>query len=449
MPRLTVLDLRGDRSDPTDRLPRPRVDLSSARAAVDEVLAAVAADGDDALRALTSRFDGHDLDDVVVPREIRRAALAGLAPDLRAALERAVEQVRWFHERARPADWEDERDGARMGVWHRPVQRAGVYVPGGKAVYPSTVVMTVVPAQVAGVQELVLCTPPTGTGDDGAPDGWPDRTILAAAELLGVDHVIRVGGAQAVAAMAYGTDSVPRCDLVVGPGNLYVSLAKQRLAAEGRIGVDGYAGPTEVAIVADETADARVVAADLVAQAEHDELATALLITDAPGLVDEVEAALAEEVAATHHRERVEAALAGQGTAAIVDDMEQAIEVAEAFAAEHLEVQTADARKVAERIRYAGTTFIGTATPVSLGDYAAGPNHTLPTSGTARFTGGLTTSSFLVPVNFVEYSDAALEELADSVHALSEAEQLPAHGRAVAVRQALAAGTDPSPGGKR
>ena len=448
MSRLTVLDLRGQQGeDVQDRLPRPRIELSQARAGVDDTIAAVAADGDDALRRLTRRFDGHELDDLVVPTEVRRAALDGLAPALRAALERAIDQVRWFHERARPADWEDERDGARMGVWHRPVHRAGVYVPGGKAVYPSTVVMTVVPAQVAGVDEVVLCTPPTGTDAGGRPDGWPDRTILAAAELLGVDTVVRVGGAQAIAAMAHGTRSVPRCDVVVGPGNIYVSLAKQRLQAEGRIGIDGYAGPTEIGIVADAEADPRLLAADLVAQAEHDELATCLLITDAPQLVPAVEAALEAEVTATRHVERVEAALAGQGTVVLVDDLGHAAEVAEAFAAEHLEVQVRDPRVLAERIRYAGTTFIGAATPVSLGDYAAGPNHTLPTSGTARFTGGLTTSSFLVPVNFVEYTDAALEELASSVLALSAAEQLPAHGRAVEVRLDLAAGGDGRPGG--
>jgi histidinol dehydrogenase len=434
MPRLTVLDLRGDRTDPRGRLPRPRVDLVAARAGVDASLAAVRTDGDAALRALTARFDGIDVDELVVPDEVLAAALAGLAPELRAAIERAADQVRWFHERARPRDWEDVRDGARMGVWHRPIERAGVYVPGGKAVYPSTVVMTVVPAQVAGVDEIVLCTPPTGTAADGTADGWPDRTILATAALLGVDRVVRVGGAQAVAAMAYGTDSVPPCDLVVGPGNLYVSLAKQRLAAEGLIGTDGYAGPTEVAIVADATADPHVVAADLVAQAEHDELATALLITPDEGLVGPVEAALEAEVAATRHHDRVEAALDGQGTVALVDDLDHAVAVAEAFAAEHLEVHTADARAVAERIRYAGTTFIGTPTPVSLGDYAAGPNHTLPTSGTARFAGGLTTASFLVPVNFVEYDDASLRALAGSVRALATAEDLPAHWRAVEVR---------------
>ncbi len=428
MPRLTLLDLRGDRSDPRDRLPRPRVDLSAAREGVDATLAEVAEHGDEAVRALTRRFDQVDVDDLAVPAEVLKESLDGLDPELRAALQRAADQVRWFHERARPQDWEDTRDGARMGQWHRPVQRAGVYVPGGKAAYPSTVIMTVVPAQVAGVEEVVLSTPPTGG------DGWPNRTILAAAALLGVDRVVRIGGAQAIAALAYGTESVPPCDLVVGPGNLYVSLAKQRLAAEGRIGIDGYAGPTEVAIVADDTADPRIVAADLVAQAEHDELATCLLITTDPELVGPVEDALADEVAGTRHTERVEAALAGQGSAVVVDDVDHAVAVAEAFAAEHLEVHTADARAVAERIRYAGTTFIGADTPVSLGDYAAGPNHTLPTSGTARFAGGLSTASFMVPVNWVEYDEEALAELAPSVMALSAAEDLPAHGRAVEIR---------------
>jgi histidinol dehydrogenase len=428
MARLRTLDLRGDRSDPRDRLPRPQVDLSAAREGVDETLRAVREHGDDALRRLTSRFDGIEVDDLRVPAEILAAAADELEPGLREAILAAADQVRWFHEQAAPRAWEAERDGARMGQWYRSIQRAGVYVPGGKAVYPSTVIMTVVPAQVAGVPEIVLCTPPSGG------DGWPNRTILAAAHLLGVERVYRVGGAQAVAAMAYGTATIPPCDKVVGPGNLFVALAKQQVQAEGRCGIDAVAGPTEIAIVADETADPRVVAADLVAQAEHDELATCVLITHTPGIVDDVEAMLDEEVAATRHRERVEAALEGQGTVVLVDDLDHAVEVAEVFAAEHLEVQTADAYAVAERIRYAGTTFIGHPTPVSLGDYAAGPNHTLPTSGTARFAGGLSTASYLVPVNWVEYDQPSLEALAPSVRVLAEAEDLPAHARAVEVR---------------
>ncbi len=425
--RLTRIDATDGRDVHGD-LPRPRVDLSTARDGVEETIAAVRDQGDAAVAARNDIYDGQGRLDMRVPAALLQDALDGLDADLRAALERAADQVRWFHERARPVDWSDARGGARMGQWHRPVQRAGIYVPGGKAAYPSTVVMTVVPAQVAGVESLVLCTPPTGE------DGWPDRTILATAALLGVTDVVAAGGAQAIAAMACGTETIDPVDMVVGPGNLYVSLAKQRLAAEGLVGIDGYAGPTEVAIVADDTADPRLVAADLVAQAEHDELATCLLVTSDPDLVDAVETALAVEVAGTRHRDRVEAALAGQGTAIVVADLDQAVVVAEQFAAEHLEVHTRDAQDVAARIRFAGTTFIGASTPVSLGDYASGPNHTLPTSGTARFTGGLSTSSFMVPVNWVAYDDDALAELAPTVMALSAAEDLPAHGRAVQIR---------------
>jgi histidinol dehydrogenase len=428
MARLSVLDLRGDRSDPRERFPRPREGMADALPAVERILADVRDRGDAAVRELTERFDGVAHEDLQVPKEVLSESLERLDDELRASLERAVEQVRWFHERAMPQAWEDERDGATMGQWYRPIQRVGIYVPGGKAAYPSTVVMTVVPAQVAGVDELVLCTPPTGD------DGLPDRTILAAAHLLGIEQVYMIGGAQAIAAMAYGTESVPTCDKLVGPGNAFVALAKQQVQAQGVCGIDSLAGPTEIAIVADATADPRVVAADLVAQAEHDEMAGVLLITPDEELIAPVEQALEAEVAATRHRERVEAALAGQGTVALVDDLDHAVQAAEAYAAEHLEVQTADARRVAERIRYAGTTFIGGQTPVSLGDYAAGPNHTLPVLGTARFAGGLTTASFLVPVNYVEYDRAALEELAPTVHALSDAEDLPAHWRAVEVR---------------
>jgi histidinol dehydrogenase len=428
MTRLRTVDLRGDRSDARDRLPRPHIDLAAAREGVDASLRDVREHGDPALRELTARFDRVEIDELRVPAALLAEATDQLSPELRDAILRAADQVRWFHERATPQPWEDERDGARMGQWYRPVQRVGVYVPGGKAVYPSTVLMTVVPAQVARVDEIVLCTPPSGD------DGWPNRTILAAAHLLGIEHVYRVGGAQAIAAMAYGTASIPACDKVVGPGNLYVALAKQQVQAEGRCGIDAIAGPTEIAVVADDTADPRVIAADLVAQAEHDELATCLLITPNPETIPHVEAMLEEEVAATRHRDRVEAALAGQGSVVIVDDIDHAIAVAEAFAAEHLEVQTADAFAVAERIRYAGTTFIGHPTAVSLGDYAAGPNHTLPTSGTARFTGGLTTASYLVAVNWVAYDQPALEALADSVRTLAASEDLPAHARAVDVR---------------
>ncbi len=402
--------------------------MAQAHVAVAEIIDDVRHRGDDAVLELNQRFDGVSQQDLLVDPTVCAQALAELSPRLRRALERAVEQVRWFHERARPQDWEDERDGVRMGQWHRPVHRVGVYIPGGKAAYPSTVVMAVVPALVAGVDEIIVCTPPTGG------DGLPNRTILAAAELLGVKTVIAAGGAQAIAAMAYGTGSIPPCDKIVGPGNLYVAVAKQQVQAAGVCGIDVVAGPTEIAIVADSTADPRIIAADLVAQAEHDELAGVMLITPEVSLVEPVEAALEEEVSRTRHRARVEAALAGQGTVVIVDDLDHAVAVAEAYAPEHLEVQTLDARSVAERIRYAGTTFIGPSTPVSLGDYAAGPNHTLPVLGTARFAGGLTTASYMVAVNHVSYDDTALRELADTVHELATAEELPAHWRAVEIR---------------
>ena len=425
---LARIDLRGDRSGPVPRLPRASPEtVASARRAAGEVVDAVRAEGDAAVARFAERFDGWSGGPLEVPRAEARSALAALDPALRAALERAVDQVRWFHERSRPQDWREERGGAVLGVVHRPLRRVGVYVPGGRAVYPSTVVMTVVPARVAGVDEVVLCTPPER-------DGRVNATVLAAAALTGADRILRVGGAQAVAAMAYGTASVPRCDKVVGPGNVYVAEAKQRVAADGACGIDALAGVTEVAVIADAAADPGLVAADLVAQAEHDPLAACLLITPSEELAAAVDAALEEEVAATRHMDRVRQALAGQGAVALVDDLDHAVEVADAFAPEHLEVQTADAAAVAAGVRAAGAIFVGADSPVSLGDYCAGPNHTLPTGGTARFTGGLRTDDFLVPINWVEYSRVALAALEPVVAALGEAENLPAHVRAVRAR---------------
>lgn len=425
---LRRIDLRGDRTDPTDRLPRAAAaTVERAREAVREVVAAIKANGDTAVRRFTERFDGWPGGDLEVPPAQAKEALEEVDPGLRAALERAADQIRWFHERSRPQDWTESRAGAVLGVRHAPLRRVGVYVPGGLGAYPSTVLMTVVPAKVAGVGEVVLCTPP-------GRDGEVNRTILAAAELAGADRILRIGGAQAVAAMAYGTVSVPRCDKIVGPGNVYVALAKQQLAAEGVCGIDGLAGPTEVAIIADAEADPRYVAADLVAQAEHDELATCLLITPSESLLAAVEAALGSEVGGTRHTARVQAAIAGQGAAVLVDDIDQAVAVADAFGAEHLEVHTEDAPAVARRIRAAGAVFVGSYSPVSLGDYAAGPNHTLPTSGTARFSGGLRTDDFLVPINWVEYDRDSLAALSGVVDVLAAEEDLPAHARAVRIR---------------
>ena len=425
---LPTLDLRGDRSDPTARLPRaPRATVDAARTTVREIIDAVRDRGDDAVAEYTRAHDGWEGGALEVGLDEAKAALDALDPELRRALERAAEQVRWFHEQARPRDWSAERGGAILGVTHKPLQRVGVYVPGGRGAYPSTVLMTVVPARVAGVDEVVLCTPP------GA-DGQVNQSILGAAVLAGVDRIFRVGGAQAVGAMAYGTASVPRCDKVVGPGNVFVSEAKRMVAGDGACGIDAPAGVTEVAIIADDTANPRHVAADLVAQGEHDPLAACLLITPSEALASAVLGELEDEVAAAPHADRVRQAFAGQSAVVLVDDLDHAVEVADAFAAEHLEVQTADAAAVAARVRCAGAIFVGDYSPVSLGDYAAGPNHTLPTGGAARFTGGLRTDDFFVPVNWVEYSREGLAELAPVVEAMGAAENLPAHVRAVRTR---------------
>ncbi len=429
MDKLTWLDLRGDRSDPSHRLPRATDEaVTEVRDTVRDILAAVRRDGDGAVAHYSASFDGYDgHGGWEIPAATAEQALTELDGDLRAALERAADQVRWFHERARPRDWLEDRDGALLGVRHQPLRRVGCYAPGGRAPLPSSVLMTVVPARVAEVDEVVLCTPP------GA-DGEVNRTILAAAALAGADRIFRIGGAQAIGAMAYGTGSVPRCDKVVGPGNVYVAEAKAQVSGEGACGIDTLAGVTEVAIIADGSADPVHVATDLVAQAEHDPLATALLITPDDSFGARVETALGDEVAATRHADRVRTALAGQGAIVLVDDLDHAVEVANAFAAEHLEVQCHDAVGVAEKVRCAGAVFVGGTSPVSLGDYAAGPNHTLPTGGSARYRGGLSTADFLVPVNWVQYSRDGLARLAPVVAALAAAEDLPAHARAVQAR---------------
>lgn len=425
---LATIDLRGDRSDPSLRLPRAAAaTVDAARANVREILDAVRDTGDSAVAEYTRRHDGWEGGSLEVGLDEAKSALDALDPTLRAALERAAEQVRWFHEQARPRDWTAERGGALLGVRHSPLRRVGVYVPGGRGAYPSTVLMTVVPARVAGVDEVVLCTPP------GA-DGQVNPSILAAAVLAGADRIFRIGGAQAIAAMAYGTSTVPRCDKVVGPGNVFVAEAKRMVAGEGACGIDAMAGVTEVAIIADDSADPTHVAADLVAQGEHDPLAACLLITPSPELAARVADALEAEVAATRHADRVREAFAGQSAVVLVDDLDHAVEVADAFAAEHLEVQTVEAAAVAARVRAAGAIFVGPYSPVSLGDYAAGPNHTLPTAGTARFTGGLRTDDFFVPINVVQYTRDGLADLAGVVEAMGTAENLPAHVRAVQAR---------------
>lgn len=426
---LPLIDLRGSDRDPAALLPRaPAADVAAARAAVRRLVADVAARGDEAVAEAARHFDGVD-----VPPAAWRATAAelaaagrGLDPALRAALLDATERVRAFHQAQRPAEvaW-SPRPGVRLVQRFVPLRRAGVYVPGGLGAYPSSVVMNVVPAQAAGVEQVALATPP-------GPAGRGHAAVLATAALLGVEEVWLLGGAQAVAALAVGTATVAAVDAVTGPGNLYVALAKQEVA--DRVRTDGFAGPTEVAVVADAGADPRAVAADLVAQAEHDPLAACLLVTDDADLWKAVEPLLAAEVAATRHRDRVERALAGQSAVVLVDDVDAALRVVEAFAPEHLELLADDAAELARRVRNAGAVFVGPWTPVALGDYAAGTNHVLPTAGTARFSSGLSTHSFLRAVQVAEFDRDGLAAAAPTVAALARAEDLPAHARAVEVR---------------
>jgi histidinol dehydrogenase len=422
------LDLRGRADDPRDLLPRAQLDVEAAVAAVRPIVEAVQARGRAAVIEMTERFDGVTLTDLRVPTDVLAAALDSLDPAVRAALEEAISRARRVHEaQLRPDERVDVAPGAVVTERWVPVSRVGLYVPGGLVAYPSSVVMNVVPAQVAGVASLAVASPPK-------PEfgGLPNPAVLAACALLGVDEVYAVGGAQAIAMFAYGVEGVARVDLVTGPGNVYVAAAKRLL--RGVVGIDAEAGPTEIGILADDTADPDYLAADLVAQAEHDELAACLLVSPSEALLDAVDAALAPRVAATRHRERVEKALAGQSSYVLVSDLEQGLQVVDAWGAEHLEVVTRDASAVAARVRNAGAIFVGPYSPVSLGDYLAGSNHVLPTGGTARHTSGLAVGSFMRGVHVVDYTRDALAAVSDHITALGGAEDLVAHVEAVQTR---------------
>ncbi|MCU1674748.1 MAG: histidinol dehydrogenase [Frankiales bacterium] len=425
---LTRIDLRGRRSeDPLPLLPRAELDVAAAVEQVRPVVAAVRDHGADAVREATERFDGVRLTALRVPAQALTHALDQLDPAVRAALEEAVRRARTVATaQLRDDVVVDVVEGATVTERWVPVGRVGLYVPGGLVAYPSSVVMNVIPALVAGVGSLAVSSPPQ-------EDGLPHPAVMAACALLSIDEVYAVGGAQAVAMFAYGTDECRRVDVITGPGNVYVAAAKRLV--QGRVGIDSEAGPTEIGILADDTATAAFVAADLVAQAEHDPLAACLLVTPSVELLDAVDVEVDKQVAATRHRERVETALAGQSAYVLVDDLDHGLEVVDAWAAEHLEVVTADAPERARRVRNAGAVFIGSFTPVSLGDYLAGSNHVLPTGGTARFSSGLSAHSFLKRMSLVEYSAEALATVAPHVTALGGAEDLAAHVEAVQVRQ--------------
>jgi histidinol dehydrogenase len=430
---ISRIDLRGTQGDPRQALPRAELDVAAAAERVRPLCEDVRHRGVEALVELTERFDGVRLTDIRVPKDAIEAALDGLDPAVRAALEESIRRARAVHRDQRRTDHTTRvvPGGTVTEKWI-PVDRVGLYVPGGRAVYPSSVVMNVVPAQEAGVRSLAVTSPP-----QSAFGGLPHPTILAACALLGVDEVYAVGGAQAIAMFAYGAGPCERGDMVTGPGNIWVAAAKRLL--KGVIGIDAEAGPTEIAILADATANPDYVAADLISQAEHDVVAASVLVTPDEALAEAVTDRLAARVAATKHGDRVREALSGpQSGIVLVDDLDHGLAVVNAYAAEHLEVMTADAAAWAARVRNAGAIFVGDFSPVSLGDYAAGSNHVLPTGGCACHTGGLSVQTFLRGVHVVEYDREALTDVAHHVIALANAEDLPAHGEAVAAR------TDPA-----
>ncbi|MFB9836990.1 histidinol dehydrogenase [Actinoallomurus acaciae] len=427
---ISRIDLRGSLpGDLRSVLPRAELDVEAALAKVRPICDDVRHRGAAAVREYTERFDGVALASARVPAEEIRRALDDLDPAVRDALEECVRRARLVHRDQRRADVTTQVvPGGTVTERWVPVERVGLYVPGGRAVYPSSVVMNVVPAQEAGVGSLAVTSP--AQREFG---GLPHPVILAACALLGVDEVYAVGGAQAIAMFAYGTEECRPADLVTGPGNIYVAAAKRLL--KGVIGIDSEAGPTEIAILADATADPVLVAADLISQAEHDTLAASVLVTDSTGLADAVERELAAQVTRTKHTERITEALAGrQSGIVLVDDVAAGLKVVDAYAAEHLEIQTADAAAVAARVRNAGAIFVGPHSPVSLGDYLAGSNHVLPTGGCACHSGGLSVQTFLRGIHVVDYGETALAEATRRVVTLAEAEDLPAHGAALKAR---------------
>ncbi len=414
-------------------VPRAATNVDDAGIIIAPILKDVRENGAEAVARWSQTLDGVTPPSLRVPVDELENAAANLDPGVRAALLESIRRARIVHsDQVRGETVTEVVDGGTVTERWIPVDRVGLYVPGGQAVYPSSVIMNVVPAQIAGVGSIAVVSPPQK--DWG---GWPHPVIMAAAHLLGITEVYAVGGAQAVAMLAYGVQ-LPEgecrpVDLVTGPGNIYVTAAKRAL--QGIIGIDSEAGPTEILILADHSADPAHVAADLISQAEHDELAAAVLVTDSQELVNAVEQALAQQVPLTKHSERIETALRGvQSAIVLVADIEQGLAVVDAYAAEHLEIHVENAREVARRVKHAGAIFVGTYAPVSLGDYCAGSNHVLPTAGSAKHSSGLSVQTFLRGIHIIEYSQQALVEVAPHVLALSSAEDLPAHGQAISVR---------------
>jgi len=434
---MRIVDVRGrthTKREYQSLLPRAEMDIESALKTIEPVLAAVKDGNDSTLQELSLKFDGIAPTQLKVPQEIIDDAVNSLHPSLKATIVEAIRRVRIVHrDQIRGVTTSRVVDGGEVEERWIPVDRVGLYVPGGKAVYPSSVIMNVVPAQIAGVPSIAIASPPQKDND-----GWPNQTILATASLLGITEIYAMGGAQAVAAFAYGVrtkdkEVVAPVDLVTGPGNIYVAAAKRAL--RGKIGIDSEAGPTEIAIVADESAIAREVAADLISQAEHDTIAAAVLITNSVELAQSVQSEVLKRSQRTKHSSRITEALQGiQSAIVLTDSVEQSLEVANAYAAEHLELIVEDPKSVSLKIRNAGAVFLGRFAPVSLGDYLAGSNHVLPTGGCACHSSGLSVQTFLRGLHFVHYNERALRDVASSVISFANAEDLPAHGEAIAVR---------------
>ncbi len=434
---LNRLDLRGQPGSLRGLLPRPDVSGDEPVAAVRAILADVRSRGDAAVRELTERFDGVQLDDLAVPRSAWEQAASSLAPELLDALTQARDSIQAFHEAQVRPNHTYEREGITVRGRSVPVDRAGVYVPGGRGAYPSTVLMTAVPARVAGVPEIVLCVPPDRETGQVAP------AVLAAALLAGVDEVYAIGGAQAIGAMAYGTESIAAVDVISGPGNIYVAIAKREVS--GVVGIpSAFTGPSEIVVIADGTTPVELAAIDVIVQAEHGPNGLAWLITWSADAADAIDDAIAKLVAASPRRADIEATFAEGGYAVVVDDERRAMEVANLIAPEHLQLMSADPESLVPLVRHAGAVFVGPLAPASLGDYIAGPSHVLPTFGSARFGSALTTDDFVKQVHVVTVDRAGFDRVADAVVTLAEAEGFAAHAESVRLRAASTIGQAPA-----
>jgi histidinol dehydrogenase len=426
---IQIIDVRENSQLVSPVVPRAQLDIESALNQINPVLTDVEKNGDEAVLRWNEKFDGIKPKSLRVPQEVIDKAFSEISPDVIEALKESIERNTKVHKAQLKSENKTEVvDNGFVTQKYIPVSRVGLYVPGGQAVYPSSVVMNVVPAKVAGVKSIAVSSP-----SQKENDGWPNKTILAACKLLEIDEVYSAGGAQAIAMFAYGTKSCRKVNLITGPGNVYVTAAKRKIRSV--VAIDSEAGPTEIAILADESGNPDWIAADLISQAEHDVIASSILVTNSIELAQQVEKSLEKQIPQTKHSDRIMQAIRGKQSAiVIVKDIEQGIDVINDIAAEHLEIHTNNLSQVISKIENAGAIFVGPNTPVSLGDYLAGSNHVLPTAGCACHSSGLNVQTFLKSVQVIEYSKEALKDAADQLRVLAHAEDLPAHAQAVDIR---------------